>query len=100
MADLVLQPPVFRARVPVLQVRLLQLSLFGPPRVESESSGHVRGKVQAVQGHQVHDKGWEVPGPDIRRSLPGKGLVCDLTSCSVSLPIVSHSCSSLWHAWI
>lgn len=34
-------------------------------RTEGESLGHVWGEVQALQGDKIHDKGWQVPSPNL-----------------------------------
>lgn len=40
------------------------LCLFAS-RTEGESPGHVWGEVQAIQGDKIHDKGWQVPSPNL-----------------------------------
>lgn len=35
-------------------------------RAEGESTGHVWWEIQTFQRYQIHDKGWQVPGPDIK----------------------------------
>lgn len=44
------------------------LSFVSLNRAEGEPAGHVRWEVQTFQRHQVHDQGWQVPGPDIKTS--------------------------------
>lgn len=42
-------------------------SLSSLQRSQGQSSGHVRGEVQAIQGRQVFDKSWEIPSAYLKK---------------------------------
>lgn len=41
-------------------------------RSEGQSSGHVRGEVQAIQRRQVFDKSWEIPSAYLKKEDRGR----------------------------
>lgn len=53
----------------------LMLCLFAF-RTEGESSGHVWGEVQAIQGDKIHDQGWQVPSPNLEAPDSEEPVFC------------------------